>query len=132
MPSRVSTGEGHDPAEESGASGASPPAYGERNVGKALQATWEILPAKRLAAIRLKPKRGKGGRKSEGVTVPLKGGQQNHLEGRTPASTKQPEKGGAGACPKRPTTDMNEPVKPAGFSFGFILLFSTSRPCEKP
>ena len=73
MPSRVSTGEGHDPAEESGESGANLPAYGERNVGKALQATWEILPAKRLAAIRLKPKSGKGGRKSEGVTVPMMG-----------------------------------------------------------
>jgi group II intron reverse transcriptase/maturase len=73
MPSRVSNGEGHDPAEESGESGANLPAYGERNVGKALQATWEILPVKRLAAIRLKPKRGKDGRKSEGVTVPFEG-----------------------------------------------------------
>jgi hypothetical protein len=55
------------------ASGENPPEYGERNVGKAMQASWEILPAKRLASIRLKPKRGKGGRKSEGVTVPMKG-----------------------------------------------------------
>lgn len=98
MPSRVSNGEGHDPADESGASGANPPAYGERNVGKAMQATWEILPAKRLTAIRLKPKSGKGGRKSEGVTLPSKGGQQNHLEGRTPASTMCSRRRSTGEC----------------------------------
>ena len=44
-----------------------------------MQATWEILPAKRLATIRLKPKSGKGERKSEGVT--LCAGQRVNQEG---------------------------------------------------
>jgi len=50
-----------------------------------MQASWEILPAKRLAAIRLKPKSGKGERKLEGEIVPLiRGGQQNLSRGKVP------------------------------------------------
>ena len=128
----MSTGEGNNLTLKTGWGGANPPAYGERNVGKAATSTWEILPAKRLAAIRLKPKSGKGGRKSEGAVVPMKGRQQNFPEGRAPASTKQPKEVEHGECLKRLTTDMNEPVKPAGFSFGLSYVFPPQGPAKSP
>lgn len=81
MPSRVYQGKGNNPAEKSGASGASPPAYGERNGVKVLQATWEILPAERPVAIRETEKRegqeevGGGRNTDEGGTTKPAGGK---------------------------------------------------------
>ena len=61
MPSLAEVGEGNNPAGESGDGGASPPAYGERNVGKDVQSTWEALPGKELGAIRQNRKAARPG-----------------------------------------------------------------------